>query len=359
MIQFRSARLIGILIALISMFGFTQVWADCQGTETTGDDTIVCDTNPAPPLGFETTPVTGNAGNDTIIVEAGTVIATGVVGDGVGGITGTVPVSPNPGDDTIIVDGSVQYVDGNGGDDTIIVGETGQVTNVWDGVEGGSGNDTIIIEGDVEGHVYGGDGDDNITVGGSVIVGGVDGEAGSDTITLVDGAGANGEYSLYVYGGTGPGEDVLIFDLTITDQETYDLLVALINANVSSGSITINGETYYWYNFESLVNLLRLVLGVGGFTDGRLDGNPGQTAVLFCNWQEPGVYALSVQGAPLFEVSQQQIDTTVSAASSNGENQQLADVQGQSFWALTSDELLLHSNDGKYDYVFPADTCAS
>jgi hypothetical protein len=362
--RMRSLRLLFILAALISIVGVSAVWADCQGTETTGDDTIVCDNTPPPAWGV---PVTGNAGDDSITVEAGTLIVTGVTGDGIGGNPSHTPISTNPGDDTIVIDGTVQYVQGNGGDDTIIVGSTGQVTNTWDGVYGDSpvytsgpqvvGNDTIIIEGDVAGTVDGGGGDDTITISGSVIMG-VQGGAGDDTIILEDGAGANGAYSLYLNGGTGPGQDTLVFKWTITDQETYDILSNLIAANVSSGSITIGGEVYYWYNFETLVNMLTLLLGQPGqVTDGRLNNDPGQTAVLYCDHYEGGMYALSVNGGLLFNVSQTEIDNSVGSAANVGENQFMAEGEGQSFWGLTSNEVLLHDNGGHYDFVVPSNAC--
>jgi hypothetical protein len=156
----------------------------------------------------------GDAGNDTITVETGTTIANGVSGDGVDNGS-TVTPSPNPGNDTITVNGTVTYVAGNGGDDTITVGSSGNVTDWQQGVFGDDGpyatvggNDTITIEGHVEGTVDGGAGDDTIIVSATVNHG-VSGGYGDDTIILQDGAGGTDGYSLYVYGYN--GNDTLVF----------------------------------------------------------------------------------------------------------------------------------------------------
>jgi hypothetical protein len=362
-VRLKSLKLFLILAVLMGIVGVTQVFADCQGSPTEGSDTIVCDTNPEPALGFLTNGVGGGGGDDTIIVEEGTVIASAVGGDTIPTTT-SMPLSTNPGNDTIIINGDVQGVYGNGGDDTIIIGETGSIYTWADGVYGDSsfnttvgGNDTIIIEGVVNGTVEGGAGNDLIEISGAVNQGAYGG-SGDDTIILEDGAGGTDGYSLYMGGNT--GDDTLVFQMTITNQSVYDALSNLIASNVSSGTITINGQTYYWSDFEHLINMLVLILGEEAgivFSDGRLNNDPAQTAVLYCDQVDTGVYALSPQGAPLFEVTQQQIDSTVAAATANGENQMLAGAEGQSFWALTSNEVLLHADAGGYDFVVPADIC--
>lgn len=359
----KSLKVFLILVSLMGIVGVTQVFADCQGSPTEGSDTIICDTNPEPELGYLSYGVGGGGGDDTIIVEEGTMIASAVGGDTLPTTT-SMPLSSNPGNDTIIVNGDVQAVYGNGGDDTITIGETGSIYTWSDGVYGDNsfnttvgGNDTIIIEGVVNGTVQGGAGDDVIEISGAVNQG-VGGGSGNDTIILEDGAGGTEGYSLYVGGNT--GNDTLVFKMTITNQSLYDALSELIANNVSTGSITIKGQTYYWSDFEHLINMLVLLLGEEGgitYSDGRLNNDPAQTAVLFCDQADTGIFALTPHGTLLFEVPQQQIDTTVAAAAANGENQMLAGAEGQSFWALTSNEVLLHADAGGYDFVVPADIC--
>lgn len=111
----------------------------------------------------------GNAGNDVITIGEGARVSV---------------VRGDEGNDTITVNGNVTgYVYGDDGDDTIVIGSSGKVDNE---VNGGAGNDTITVNGDVAvyGGVRGGTGNDTIVIGGNGKANYVNGEEGDDIITI-------------------------------------------------------------------------------------------------------------------------------------------------------------------------------
>jgi hypothetical protein len=309
-----STVLAALILAILLLVAVPVIPAlaapgDCDGTPS--DDNIVCSTNPTTP---DNTVGLGS-GNDTYVQNAG-VTSYEVNGDGLEDgsfatgngaadtitINGTVThevngdlVSGDGGDDTIIVNGTVNNVtgdhadgnggndiitvngtasyiwgddvDGNGGDDTITV--NGTVVNFiyGDHSEGDGGNDTIIVNGTVGGWVIGDDdlalgGDDTIIINGLVSMS-VDGDQGDDYIEIngtVQGSvlgwdgndnivlGANSIVGATVNGGL--GADTLSFDALTQTQ------VNALGLNPAGDSTTINGHTYTWLNFESLLGLL-------------------------------------------------------------------------------------------------------
>jgi hypothetical protein len=268
--------------------------------------------------------VPGNGGADKITVDRGGVVASGVIGDVAqlnggndeiniyGTVTGvTVEGEFYPGTvsgdqalgqggaDRIsingLVDGNV-YGDEwvlNGGRDTITVRGTvtGSVDGDFQGTKGG--DDTINVYGTVGGTVSGdtavNGGNDRIIVGGSV-GGDVRGDAlygtgigGNDQITLQGSANVAG-----VIDGEG-GRDILTFKLT-GDAAGDAAIAAAVAAQSPSGSITYNGHTYRWQNFEEIRQVAATAQS-GEFT--RSFSFTGLIGALFLNYDWLGVLHLA------------------------------------------------------------------
>ena len=272
-----------IVALLFSAVGFSPALAGpCDGTS--GDDVIVCsDDSGTAKL---------KAGDDDFTQNVGGDIDDDVSGDGLSGIG-----FEEGGDDIITINGDVgdnvlgddiaTFAGGKGGDDVITIGATGTVDDDvrGDDVSGFGlavgGDDTIVVDGLVEGDVYGDylgaivavGGDDAITVNGTVegdVVGdgilSAGGVGGDDVITVngtVNGdVIADGTASLIDVGGDDTvivGEDASI-DGTIDGGDGTDTLIlkkiyqdVLDTLDPASDSI----EGYTWVNFEFLIGKLR------------------------------------------------------------------------------------------------------
>lgn len=187
--------------------------------EDGGNDTIVIGGDVFVVLGDD---AGGNGGNDYIFIDS-TGSAFGVAGD---------DVDDDGGGDVIIINGVALVVigdsaGGDGGDDIIVI--NGIVEDViGDDVGGTGGNDTIYVYGtvifDVCGDCAAVDGDDTVVLGANAEVGGdIDGQGGFDT---------------------------LVFEAL--RQSELDAL----GLDPAGDTLTINGHTYDWFNFESLIGLL-------------------------------------------------------------------------------------------------------
>lgn len=231
--------------------------------------------------------VPGSGGADKITIDRGGVVASGVIGDVAqlnggndeiniyGTVTGvTVEGEFYPatvsGDQALgqggadrisingLVDGNV-YGDEwvmNGGKDTITVRGTvtGNVEGDYQGTLGG--DDTINVYGTVGGSVTGdtavNGGNDRITIGGTV-----GGDVRGDALYDASGIGGNDQIILQgsadvvgIIDGEG-GRDILTFKLT-GDPAGDAQIAAAVAAQSPSGSITYNGHTYRWQNFEEI-----------------------------------------------------------------------------------------------------------
>jgi len=192
--------------------------------------------------------ITGDAGSDLIIIDGtlnGSVYGDmTILGDGEsdfivinGTVTGNVYGDnsfDNGGDDLIIITGMVAgdvYSDnftGANGDDIIAVDTPGTING---GISSGNGDNVIIIFGAVNGTLHGpgsptgidaGDGYDHVLLGNGAVIN-----------NLIDG---------------GASIDSLYFDfLSMSD---------LVGQSAAGGTLTYNGQTYTWANFEQLVGLL-------------------------------------------------------------------------------------------------------
>jgi hypothetical protein len=308
----RSSGLHIIICLVVIAALWRPVAANCQvngavGVNgTAGNDTIVCDNNPAVPVN-QNLIGGGSAGNDTIIINSNN--QTLIAGDGVtspfslssAGVAGSDSITINGvtaadvyGDylsggvnaagDAITINGQARTIYGdyaggtaNGGNDTIII--NGTVTNAvngdtqWIATAGNvfrGGDDTITVNGTV-GSINGDSlltqgtrigGADTIIINGTAIVNGsITGETnasvgGNDTVTISTGATINGTIS----GGNAAGDfDTLTFTGSTTDAAGYTQVQALVGCNPCSGTVTIGGKTYNFINFEQLVNLMTLI----------------------------------------------------------------------------------------------------
>ncbi len=231
--------------------------------------------------------VDGDGGDDTIIISSTGIVGCSVAGDDAdnggddtitidGEVTGDIYgdyVDNNGGDDTITINGLVDIVfgdftsTGTGGNDIIIVGVNGDVLQIYGDQSGGlGGNDTITIYGYVDSAVEGEDGVDTITVASTGDVGDLYGGNGDDLIYIygyvdsdVDGEddddivliGIGSEVGGIIYGGSG-ADTLQLAGITQADLDALGL-------DPSAGSITIDGMTYFFQDFESLVGLLQLI----------------------------------------------------------------------------------------------------
>lgn len=238
--KLRSIILMSLFTLMMGLAAILPAKADCTGGDdgTTGDDTQVCDAANQPDNNY----VSGNAGDDSITVEADA-SAYNAMGDaGNGG----VPLAGDGGNDNITINGTVDglvygdNVDGNGGDDSIVInGTVGQ--DVYGDMAGGdAGSDTIVVNGTVGGTVYadnaqGNAADDTVVINGTVN-GSVEGDAGNytggnDTITVngVVNGDVNGDFT----GGNG-GDDTIIINGEVGG--------SVIGDNASGGTFGTNGS---------------------------------------------------------------------------------------------------------------------
>lgn len=386
-----------------------SVKAGCNSTPSPdGNDTYVCtgDNLTDGPSGPAPLGLGGGGGSDTIIVEEGANVVE-VAGDGQGQLGGVTHSPNSSAPDTIIIAGNVGHVYGdlgnfNGANDTITITSTGHVGNIsgdieeapagppqhmgndtitvdagavvnsnvdGDGFKGypmydtSGGGDNITINGSVGGDVNGQLGNDTITVGGTV-GGTVDGGVGDDKITLNKNANGGADNNLAVNGGD--GNDTLTFAFTITSEDDYNALASLISANTSSGSITINGQTITWSNFEQLINALIANFGVGSrvtFKDNRINqSDAGASALAYCTGsgvQVLGVNPTTAQGSEAFTVTTAQIQAALAEAKSTASNVEITTAAGITLAATPDGKLVVTApdiSDASKIYQFSFDT---
>lgn len=241
--------------------------------------------------------VDGDGGNDTIIINGE--VQCEVAGDYAGGNGGDDTITINGevhssvsgdialldgGDDIITINGDVGgdvYGDesgGDGGNDRITLASSGTIGgDVYGDSSGGNGgNDTITINGVVAGDIYGdwadGDGGNdtiviNGTVAGDIYADAVLGTGGDDRVELGAGANVGG----IIYGED--GFDTLVFTFLLQNQ--------LNGLDPAGDSLTHNGQTYTWANFERLLgtliaalkdSLAELLFAGSGFTAADVGG---------------------------------------------------------------------------------------
>ena len=250
------------------------------GTTATGNDTINNH-------GYVSGSIYGDdaAGNGTgsdTIYNTGTVNAAIYAGNGNNTVTnsGVVggDVNTGAGSDTITNTGDIQddMFTGAGGD---TIDNSGMVDNIY--AEGG--NDTITNTGHINNDINAGDGADSITHSGSVD-GNIVAGTGNDGVTLQNNAVVDGTID------GGANYDILTFEFSSTDSNALDKLAADIAAqNPSGGTVTYNGNTYTWTNFEELKQLLTH-LGIAG------NSVPFQGFCSHQKWSAFDVYVIDASG---------------------------------------------------------------
>jgi hypothetical protein len=228
----KIGRFLAVLLLVISPPVLSLAAAGCPDG-TAGNDNITCAVSP-PTAGNRDNQIDTGLGNDIIVQAAG---VTTLDIDADGQATPDLRGKGNGGNDTITNYGLVtrsiagDYVIGNGGADKIINYGTVQQNIMGDEAQGAGGNDTISNRG--------------------VVGNTINGEGGNDIIINADNGNGGADHILYLDGG--PGTDKLVFRYSSTT--TYNQVkAALMGKSPASGSITINGQTFTWVNFEQIQN---------------------------------------------------------------------------------------------------------
>ena len=223
---------LAVLALIISPPVLSLAAAGCPDG-TGGNDNITCSVTP-PTTGNSDNQIDAGLGSDIIVQTAG--VTTRDI-DADGEPTPDLRGNGNGGNDTItnygVVTGSIagDFVTGNGGADNIINYGTVQQKIMGDEALGAGGNDTITNRGVVENAI--------------------NGEGGNDIIINADNGNGGADHILYLNGG--PGTDTLVF--RYSSAAVYNQVnAALVGQSPASGSITINGQTFTWFNFEQIRN---------------------------------------------------------------------------------------------------------
>ncbi len=316
---------------------------------------------------------TVNAGDRGLRASSGdgdvTVTNSGTVEAGDKGIN----ASSLDGDVTVINSGTV-----NAGDDginagssggTVTVINSGTVTNYADGIQAysssgsavtviNSGSVTITSASSTDAAIWGGDSDDLVINSGDLSAPNsglaISTVGGNDTV-IIEGGSVDG----LIDGGD--DTDSLAFSI-VHGAEGFDRVVAaLAAADPAGGSITINGQTYTWQNFESLQNLLRMAM----IRDGRANAfDFTANAALYCAGGGAQVYRIHEdgQGEWAYDVPEGLAAAALGQAIASGQHVLVIERLGVQLWALAETDAYgvkqfqLMGPEG-YVYIFPANTC--
>lgn len=302
----------GLAFLFVNVMTVTPSHADCAVTGSTGSggQVVVC-------TGPDTDGYDGTANGDDVTVQPGATVTDAAdddaiaVGAGADIITvngGTVTavnndaLSGGDGVDTITVhagslDAEEDAIDGDAQDDIITV-NGGTLHGDEQAVDGGDGSDTITINGGIltstdDEVVKGGAGNDIVSItGGSLTTPNEDVidtdegndvvsianatlttldepdhvavqlDIGNDQLTLGNGAVIVGNEDGLLDGGD--GTDTLVFAMTVPQSDLAAVQAAIAAASPAGDSITINGLTYTWEDFETLVDQVEAELSVTG-----------------------------------------------------------------------------------------------
>lgn len=243
----------------------------------------------------------GNDNNTDAFDDINTLNATGIYGAVEGGTAkdiitaerlgntsvGNARISTGKGEDEITITKDVDnssVIDGGADDDTITVNGFVRTSDIW----GGSGNDDITIDGNVVlgSKVLGGTGNDDIEIGGNVTSSTVDGGAGDDSIYIKgDVEGPAGSRSV-VRAGT--GADEVTSDGTVQVGSTIDMgkgddidklhvkgnFVGNAYTHEGDDTVTIDGT----FGFNSVSSTLDLGAGDDTVTIGNIYEQPMSNA---------------------------------------------------------------------------------
>ncbi|MCO1335444.1 autotransporter outer membrane beta-barrel domain-containing protein [Microbulbifer sp. OS29] len=202
------------------------------------------------------------AGNDSVTLSGGT--AENIYG--------------GEGDDQIIISGGVinQLVDGGEGSDTITLDDrSSDVGNYLygGGIHGGAGDDTLILLDGLSFHVWGGDGNDSITLDGGFVFNYLDAGDGDDYIYWDEGIsneirGGLGSDTLIIDSHSFDGDAILNGgdDLSSEDGD-IDSLIFKLDYTVD-GSLLNNWERIVVWGSSKMILTGNLAVGGGLDTEG-------------------------------------------------------------------------------------------
>ncbi len=326
--KIKLATAAGLILVCALALGFTHSFISSAlaggGCDQSGspDETVTCKDTSDGDL------TTGN-GNDSVSVDNSDVgnIDTGNGDDSI------QSSGPNYGNDNVFTgnDGegltTIHNIDAGAGNNTIdiqssIVGEdliSGNDTIGDQGIQVGSGNNSITIDYSAVESIQGGDGNNTLNVRNGADVGVTTLGNGDNQISVTNGSVAyfigtgsgndavafdqnSGAFIVFTGAGndtvtssginlavlTGDGNDhvtiegnhpffinptstldggndydVLTFKFTVGSQKEKDSFNSLVSGNASSGTVTFGGHSYSWQNFEELNFLLKLAHASG------------------------------------------------------------------------------------------------
>lgn len=329
----------------------SSILGDSGSGNGSGNDTII-NNGDANQIEGDTSFGDGSGG-DVIVNNGDVVIISGDTGDGDG--TGNDIIVNNGTADTIFADSA----DGNSSGNDNVVNNGNISSNLYGDGSGGNsdGNDTITNNGYIAGNLYGdgdfgvGTGSDNITNNGQVT--NIDGAGGNDTISnngvvVGDITAGSGNDTVIIQAGSavvgdgidgGADYDVLTFQLNSTDPAELEAAAAAIAAaSPSGGTITINGVSYTWLNFEELTQILNIV---------RLNGLADPLAMFCAAAGGVDVYVINNnQGFFALFLSLQQISNGIAHAQSIGAEVQIGNAALADAYALPTGELRITHPSG-------------
>ncbi|MFN8375750.1 MAG: hypothetical protein U0694_23120 [Anaerolineae bacterium] len=327
-----------------------------------GSDVIINNGTVTNSLHGDTGGVSDGAGND-VIINNGTVtqsiygdafLGTGTGSDVItnnglvyGAIVGDASDGASSGSDVIVNNGTVinsihgdtgGTADGSGGDVIINNGTIAQDIYGDAFLGNGTGSDAITNNGSVT-NIYGDDynnagtGNDTITNNGTV--NNINAGGGSDTVVI---NGTTSTVNGTIDGGT--GYDVLTFNLTSANpDELRSWAEQIAAANPAGGTLTFNGHTYTWVNFEELTRLV--------FSIARIN-LPADPLAVFCSLQGGiDTYAIvGQQGTLSLGISAQQLSNGLAQAQSSGDTVLVGQSATSTVYALATGEVQVNTPGG-------------
>ncbi len=290
----------GIIVLLAVAFALPgSALADCQdvGDTADGGDVITC-------TGEDPDGYTGTPNSDEITVEAGAFVARDIFNRSIspgngnntvinnGTIDGNVNLASSQGNNEITNNATIKqdiYLDGSTGNNNI----TNNGTVDYIDLEGSTGTNTVTNNETVGNDIVGGDATDEITNNGTVnfietgsgddtitnsdtVSNNIDAGNGDDTVTLT---GEQPDVQGNIDGGEG-GEDqgdTLEFNMSTADEAQFNQAKAdIAAADPDAGTLNWGASTFNWFNFETLVDNLQLIVAANGNAgDGNAGGDAG------------------------------------------------------------------------------------
>jgi|GEM_PF-1611032 len=281
----------------------------------------------------------GGLGNDSIHNFSNHATLIGESGNDSLGNSGTnVEIISGDGNDTIHNIGSSTYIYSGAEEDYISTSNASTVT-----VDGGTGNDTILVGANNNGLVYGGAGDDSIYIYANTSNVTVNGGSGNDTIGLSSQAAAFVQFSPgngndVVYGFN--ENDTLIIDDSFS-QYTSDNNVIISTSNGTMNLVDANGKSLNISTGKVTLPLTNIETTLTGTSERDIFTYSGDTKTTVVNFSA-GVEATSdvlvLNGGSISGISREAENILITMSDGN----YLA-VQTSS---SSSDDLIQYSGDG-------------